>query len=121
MTEIPNDDGDTLAKVEMQPDGAARLTLGVGAYQFTELSIPQRKALALALDPDLATHAKAWRGLRRIAGYHQDSSDQHVELMQDDATRECILRVGTGAVRRYSSGDFLGAVAKAVAAGEGVS
>lgn len=45
-------------------------------------------------DEDLLREAACWSRLRELCGYYQDGSNETVVLFQDDATRECLVRVG---------------------------
>ena len=38
--------------------------------------------------------AARWRGLKELAGYYQDGSQQTVKLYQDDALRSCFIEAG---------------------------
>jgi len=54
-----------------------------------------------------APDAARWRKLVELAGYWQNGSETEVKLVQDDATRQCILGVGKA---RYYAGSFAGAI-----------
>lgn len=67
----------------------------------------------------LEQDAMNWRNLLEVAGHWQDGSDEIVTLYQDDATRECLVKVGYeskfGRVpRHYPGATFAGALAAAI-------
>ncbi len=56
--------------------------------------------------------ASSWDRLMELCGHWQDGSDCVVTLLQDDATRECVIKTSTGL--RASAGTFEAAVIRAL-------
>jgi hypothetical protein len=54
---------------------------------------------------NVARDAARWNAVVELAGHWQDGSDETVRLIQDDATRSCLIAVGPQLKSRYFGTD----------------
>lgn len=111
LTVLCSELAEAVAKDEQPENGGCDLSAGM----FGPFVSEWLRKVAAEIDGD----GKKWRDLLQLAGHWQDGSDTPVALMQDDATRECGIKVGYASKfakppRSYWGGTFAAALAVAV-------
>lgn len=84
--------------------------LGPNLSQFILKVAAELEERAKAIDA-LKPDAVRWRALTDACGSYHDGSMQTVKLHQDDATRTCIIDVGT---KKFYGSSFKGAIAEMI-------